>query len=211
MLLLVFAQSGLAEAATVSQGVEEPAVRGFFAETDVGGLVMLGGNVSRDGGAAFAGYSSVQPYVQLGLGYQSTVFEEKGLVSLGVHGGLGANSQNCYAGLSDVGGRQVCRSSDSFTLTFTNFTVAYLFRLVERLYLGPKANAGLVFLDPSPVAPLSSQTAGSAIGISLGIGASLEYATGLKHFSVGLDIVTQSILTSRIWALQFLPRVQYTF
>ncbi len=203
--------SRLALGATLAQGVSAPVARGFFAETDIGGLLTLGGNVSDDGGRQYGGYSNLQPYLQLGIGYGLEVFGGKGLIPVGIHLGLGANAQNCFAGLSGAGRAVACQSSDSFTLTFLSATAGYLFRVAPRLFLGAKGVLGLTLLDPSPVAPLTQPTAGSAWSFNAGAAVSLEYATRLEHFSVGFDLVGQTIFGSTIFVLQMVPRIQYTF
>jgi hypothetical protein len=180
-------------AATPSEGVPLQVRRGFFTETDVGFFWTLGGN---------DGYSNMQGYLQLGVGYQLTVGDGKGLIPIGVHVGIGANAGNCWATGSAVTGN--CTKADNFTNTFIDLTGAYLFQVVERLYIGPKLLVGATLLDPEPVP-------GKTLGINAGIAASLEYATNMDHFSVGLDISYRIVLGPNIHAFAVYPRVQYTF
>lgn len=183
-------------AATPSEGVPLKVRRGFFTETDIGGIVTLGGD---------DGYSNLQVYLQLGLGYQLTINDAKGLIPIGFHVGIGANAANCWAGLTkprEQGG--TCVASDNFTMTFLSVTGGYLHRLVERLYLGGKAIVGYTLLDPEPVGGVRG-------GLNVGVAASLEYATNMDHFSVGVDVSYRIIIGPNINVFAFFPRVQYTF
>ena len=80
-----------------------------------------------------------------------------------------------------------------------------LHQVVERFYLGGKLLGGFTLLDPDPIG------AGSPGGGNFGVALSLEYATNMDHFSVGLDISYRLIIGPNINALMFYPRVQYTF
>jgi hypothetical protein len=184
--------SSSVSAATPSEGVPLQVRRGFFTETDIGLFWTLGGDNA---------YSNLQGYLQLGVGYQLTVGDGSGLVPISVSVGIGANAQNCWAGLTDAG---ACKLSDNFTLIFLNASAGYLFRVVERLYLGPKLLVGYTLLDPSPVTNVTG-------GVSLGLAASLEYATNMDHFSIGLDVTYKLVIGPNINAFAVYPRVQYTF
>ena len=131
--------SSSAFAATPPEGVPLQVRRGFFTETDVGGIFTVGGD---------NGYSNLQTYLQLGLGYQLTINDGKGLIPIGFHVGIGANAQNCWAGLNAAG---ACTQSDNFTMTFLNLSVGYLHQVVERFYVGGKLLGGVTLLDPDPV------------------------------------------------------------
>jgi hypothetical protein len=185
--------SSLSLAATPSEGVPLQVRHGFFTETDVGFFWTLGGN---------DGYSDLQGYLQLGVGYQLTTGEGKGLIPLGLHVGIGANAGNCWSQGSAVDGS--CKNAGNFTTTFVDVTGGYLFQLVERLYLGPKVLVGITLLDPEP-AP------GTTLGFNAGLAASLEYATNMDHFSVGLDVSYRIVFGPNIHAFAVYPRVQYTF
>jgi hypothetical protein len=184
--------SSAALASTPSEGVPLQVRRGFFTETDIGAFWTLGGDNA---------YSNLQTYLQLGVGYQLTVGDGAGLIPIGVHVGIGSNAQNCWAGLTAAG---ACSTSDNFTLTFFSLTAGYLFRLAERLYLGPKIVVGGTLLDPEPVT-------GVTFGVNAGIAASLEYATNMDHFSIGLDVSYRIVIGPNINAFAVYPRVQYTF
>jgi hypothetical protein len=43
------------------------------------------------------------------------------------------------------------------------------------------------------------------------VAGSVEYATNMDHFTIGLDVVYRMILGPNIHTLQFFPRVKYTF
>lgn len=191
-LLIALMLPTAAFAATPSEGVPLKVRRGFFTETDIGGIVNLGGD---------DGYSNLQVYLQLGVGYQLTINDAKGLIPIGFHVGIGANAANCWAGKTNSG---VCAASDNFTMTFLSVTGGYLHRLVERLYLGGKAIVGYTLLDPEPVAGVRG-------GLNVGVAASLEYATNMDHFSVGVDVSYRIIIGPNINVFAFFPRVQYTF
>lgn len=194
LLIVLLAPSALA--ATPSEGVPLQVRRGFFTETDIGGFFTVGGD---------NGYSNFQTYLQLGVGYQLTLNDGENLVPIGFHVGIGANAQNCWAGLKTDG---TCSQSDNFTLTFLTATGGFLHRVVERLYLGGKAMVGYTLLDPAPTYNGTTPVNG---GVNLGVAASLEYATNMDHFSVGIDVGFRYILGPGIMALEFFPRVQYTF
>ncbi len=191
-LLIALTSFTSALAATPSEGVPLQVRRGFFTETDIGGFFTVGGD---------NGYSNLQTYLQLGVGYQLTINEGKGLIPIGLHVGIGANAQNCWAGLLPNG---TCSTSDNFTLTMFSATVAYLHQVVERFYIGGKIIVGGTLLDPEPVP-------GTSFGVNAGVAATFEYATNMDHFSIGLDIAYRLIIGPNINALMFYPRVQYTF
>ena len=192
-LFAVLLVSSSALAATPPEGVPLQVRRGFFTETDVGGIFTVGGE---------DGYSNLQTYLQLGLGYQLTLNEGKGLIPIGLHVGIGANAQNCWVAKTAAG---VCPLSDNFTMTYLNASVGYLHQVVERFYVGGKLLGGVTLLDPDPVGD------GSLVRGNFGVALSIEYATNMDHFSVGLDLSYRLIIGPNINALMFYPRVQYTF
>lgn len=199
-LLIALLVPTTAFAATPSEGVPLKVRRGFFTETDIGAFFTVGGDNA---------YSNLQTYLQLGLGYQLTIGDGKGIVPIGFHVAIGANAQNCFAGLKNDGS---CSESDNFTLTFLSVTGGYLHRVVERLYVGGKAIVGYTLLDPPPVYQ-GTGTARTPVsgGLNVGVAASLEYATNMDHFSVGVDVTWRMVIGPNIMALAFYPRVQYTF
>lgn len=199
IVLLVLLPTVVA-AATPSEGVPLKVRRGFFTETDIGGFLTLGGA---------DGYSNLQVYLQLGVGYDITENLE-----IGLHVGIGANAANCWA--QRVGASQACRNAsgtdatDNFTNTFIDLSFAYLFRVAERLYVAPKIMGGITLLDPAPV----ENGAGNPISFApnVGIAVGVEYATNVDHFTVGLDVVLgRFIIGPNIYTMQFFPRVKYTF
>ena len=195
LLVAVILLPSLAAAATPSEGIALTVRRGFFTETDVGGFMTLGGDND---------YSNLQTYLQLGIGYDVSQ-----TIELGVHFGMGSNAANCFNGLKANGD---CSATDNFTVTFVDFTAAYLFMLAERFYLDPKVAVGYTLLDPAPVVQGTGADATSInAGVNVGVGVGLEYATSMDHFSIGLDVLGRYILGPNILSLQFFPRVKYTF
>jgi hypothetical protein len=189
-----------AKAATPSEGVPLAVRRGLFTETDVGGFMTLGGDNS---------FSNFQVYLQLGLGYQFTLNDGKSLIPLSLQGGLGTNAQNCWSGLTPKGD---CNETDNFTLTFLSVTTGYLHEIAQRFYVGGKLSAGWTLLDPAPVYRVSGSARDPVNGaLNLGLAASLEYATNMDHFSVGLDVSARYVVGPGIVGLAVYPRLQYTF
>lgn len=192
--------SSSAFAATPSQGVPLQVRRGFFTETDVGAFFTVGGD---------NGYSNLQTYLQLGLGYQLTINDGGGIIPIGFHVGIGSNAQNCWAGLK---ADNSCSLSDNFTLTMLNVTGGYLHQVVERLYLGGKLIGGVTLLDPRPIPDAADPTnTGLLVSPNFGVALSAEYATNMDHFSIGLDVAYRLVIGPNINALGFYGRVQYTF
>jgi hypothetical protein len=197
-LISLFSFSSLA--ATPSEGVPLQVRRGFFTETDVGGFLTLGGDNA---------YSNLQVYLQLGLGYQLTINDGKGLIPIGLHGGLGTNAGNCFSGLNGAGN---CIESDNFTLTFISATGGYLHQVLERFYVGGKAIVGWTLLDPPPVfTGTGADRSPVSGGLNLGAALSAEYATNMDHFSIGIDVSVRYVIGPNILGLAFYPRLQYTF
>lgn len=194
-LLLVLAP-GLAVAATPAEGVALKVRRGFFTETDVGGFVTVGGDY---------GNSNLQTYLQLGVGYDISE-----VVEIGLHVGIGANASNCFAGLNPK--NDSCLRTDNFTMTFIDLSGAYLVNLAERLYVAPKVVVGYTLLEPAPVERSDQTPVNSAINAGLGVG--VEYATNMDHFSIGFDVIGRYVVglgSGLNLAVQFFPRVKYTF
>lgn len=198
IVLLVLLPTVVA-AATPSEGVPLKVRRGFFTETDIGGFLTLGGA---------DGYSNLQVYLQLGVGYDITENLE-----IGLHVGIGANAANCWAQRDNRGNcvnASGTGATDNFTNTFIDLSFAYLFRVAERLYVAPKIMGGITLLDPAPV----ENGAGNPISFApnVGIAVGVEYATNVDHFTVGLDVVLgRFIIGPNIFTMQFFPRVKYTF
>ncbi|MBI3183827.1 MAG: adventurous gliding motility protein CglE [Myxococcales bacterium] len=188
-----------ATAATPPEGVALVVRRGFFTETDIGGFMTVGGE---------DGYSNLQTYLQLGIGYDVSQ-----TIELGLHAGIGANAQNCW----DRKEREECVEADNFTVMFIDLTAAYLFRIAERFYVTPKLVGGYTLMQPAPTfnppRPKGSQDPNGAIdrGPNAGVGLGVEYATSMDHFSIGFDVMGRYIVGANITSLQFFPRVKYTF
>lgn len=201
-LTLFLTAPGLALAQTPSEGVALKVRRGFFTETDIGGFMTLGGDNA---------YSNLQTYLQLGVGYDVSE-----TIELGLHVGIGANAANCYSGLKT---NETCIETDNFTMMFLSLTGAYLFALAERFYLTPKLAAGYTLLEPAPVYDPPRGTDGQLAegarpinsGPHAGVGLGIEYATNMDHFSIGVDVLARYVIGPNILALQFFPRVKYTF
>lgn len=199
-LIVVALVGSAAFAAAPAEGVPLQVRRGLFTETDIGGFFTVGGN---------DGYSNLQTYLQLGLGYQLTLNDGAGLVPIGLHVAIGANAQNCFSGRNAKGD---CTETDNFTLTFVSLTGGYLHRVVERFYVGGKAILGWTLLDPAPVynGTGTSRTPVNS-GLNVGAALSVEYATNMDHFSIGLDVAFRTVIGPNIMSLGIYPRVQYTF
>ncbi len=197
--LVVVLLASAAFPAAPAEGVPLQVRRGFFTETDVGGFFTVGGN---------DGYSNLQTYLQLGLGYQLTLNNGAGLVPVGLHVAIGASAQNCFAKGKSADG--TCTETDNFTLTFLSVTGGYLARVVERLYIGGKAILGWTLLDPAPVYTTNPRSPVSS-GLNAGAALSIEYATNMDHFSIGLDVAYRIVVGPMVSTLGIYPRVQYTF
>ena len=181
-----------ASASLPNEGVAYQVKRGFFAETDVGALMSLGG---RDG------YSNTESFVQLGLGVDiGSRFE------VGALFGLGASNVNCFAQGSATSAS--CTGADSFTLGMLDGFVGFLVPLNERLHLTPKLLAGYTSLQPNPLT-LSGKTVYSAPNVGAAFG--IEYATSLPHFSIGAEVALRYVLQVRVPTLALFPRIKYTF
>ena len=174
------------------EGVPLQLRRGFFAETDLGGFVSLGG---------VDDYSNASLYLQLGLGYDLTRHVEL-LASFG----LGTSASDCFTSRDASG---VCATSDSFTLQFFEVTARYLLPLKGRLFLTPEAVAGYTRLDPAPRVSDTGKALRS--GGDLGGGVGVEYATAMDHFSIGADLIFRYVFNARIPTVALFPRVKYTF
>jgi hypothetical protein len=189
---LALALLGAALAAEPNAGAPVEVRRGFYVATDVGGFLTLGGA---------GGYSNLQLYLQLGAGYELELAGGLVLVPVGLQAGVGANARNCWVGLLSSG---ACSGVDTFALGFLEASTGALFRVTERLYLGPRLLLGATLLEPEP-------RPGLRLALGLGVAASLEYGTALEHFSVGVDLTYRLVLGPNISAIAIQPRVQYTF
>jgi hypothetical protein len=190
-------------AATPAEGEPLKVRRGFFTETDVGGFLTLGGDDD---------YSNLQPFLQLGFGYDIRIVESFGL-GIGLHVGIGNSAANCYSGRplnpdGTVNHEGQCPLTENFTVFFIDLTISPIIRLAERFYLVPKLIGGFTYLNPAPV-----EANGEPIDKAANIGGSLgiEYATNMDHFSIGLDVGARYVIGPGIFSLQVYPRVKYTF
>ena len=191
IVLAALCMSGLAAAATPSEGVEQSLHRGFWAETDLGAFFTVGGHDR---------YSNAQTYLQLGVG--DDVGEH---LEVGVQFGLGASNANCFSAGNALNG--TCSQSDNFTMTFVDLSATYLVALSARLYLTPMVLAGYTNLDPAPIATSLASVQAANVGAGVGI----EYATPLDHFSLGVDVTLRYVLSVNIPGVAVFPRVKYTF
>jgi hypothetical protein len=190
----------VASAATPAEGVPLKVRRGFFTETDLfWGFLTLGGQ---------DGYSNLQVYLQLGIGYDITENLE-----IGLHVGIGANAANCWGDTRNAKGDCLSNNtnvSDNFTVTFIDLSFAYLFRVAERVYVAPKIIGGWTLLDPPPALAANGNGINNAPNIGLAVG--VEYATNMDHFTIGFDwVIGRFIIGPNIYSMQFFPRIKYTF
>jgi hypothetical protein len=190
-LLALFALPRSAHAYLPNEGLAFEAHKGFFAETDVGTMLSVGG---RDG------YSNAELYMQLGIGVDLGTHLEAGALL-----GLGTSSVNCFAQGSAVSG--TCTAADSFTIATVDGFLTYLVPLKRRLFLTPKLLAGYANLNPSPVSQAHPIYAAANVGAGVGI----EYAASLEHFSVGADVLFRYALGADVSTIALLARVKYTF
>jgi hypothetical protein len=194
LLSIAFFLAVTSALAAPPEGVELKVRRGFFTETDIGVFMTVGGD---------DGYSNIQTYLQLGLGYDIL-----DALELGIHVGIGFNAANCFSGPGEGGA--LCELGDNFALTFLNGTLGYRFHIAPRFYIEPKIVGGYTLMEPAPV----KDDAGAPIrsGPNAGAGLGIEYATHMDHFSIGFDVTWRMIMAGPgIQSLQFFPRVKYTF
>lgn len=221
LALAVAALPAVAGAATPTVGVEQKLRRGFFAETDLGTYFDTAKGTT----------SSAQAYLQLGVGYDIT---DK--FSAAVQFGLGASSGVCLqdvandgtCGVVDSGGNivrtvdpQTGQSTsqvlpDNFSNSFYQLHLSYRFGLAERLALVPGVVVGYQKLDPGPAYksdcdPSSGADCLVSGGFMLGGDVSLEYATHMDHFFVGLDVEPRYVVGPNLLSFAIFPRVKYTF
>lgn len=187
--------SATAVAATPAEGVELTVRRGFFTETAIGTFFTLGGDQA---------YSNAQTYLQLGLGYDLNQ-----RIELALNFGIGASAADCFAGHKNNDPNQACLQADNFTVAFIDASVAYLWQVVDRLYILPKLSAGYANLDPAPVVGTLGGLISDAFSVGGGLG--VEYDTYMDHFSIGLDVAFHYVIGPNIPAISIYPRVKYTF
>jgi len=216
LAIATFALPALASAATPQVGVEQQLRRGFFVETDLGTYFDVGGGT----------VSNAQAYMQLGIGYDIT---ERFTLSLQF--GLGASSGVCLAqvandgtcGITDGQGNittfpdaqgvpQKEVLPDNFSNTFYQLNLSYRQPLAERLGVVLGVVAGYQNLDPAPLFTNNDPNAAPISGgIMFGGDISLEYATNMDHFFVGIDAVPRFVIGPNLLSVAIFPRVKYTF
>lgn len=189
--------------AALQTGAVDPAPRrGTWVETSLGVFTAMGGSRT---------LSAAQPYLGLTLGRH---LGERASVFASL--GLGAASASCY----QLDAKGACRGSDSFGATFVEGGGAYGFPIAPRTLLSLKLVGGLTDLSPGPVQDDGS-VPGHLRGFHLGSGASLDYATRLDHFAVGVDALLRYTIarytaaggsrTLGIPSLAVMPRIRYVF
>ena len=127
-------------------------------------------------------------------------------LELGAHFALGSSADTCFGTVNAAG---FCDQSENFTLSFLGLTAAWRFDLAPRLSLAPKLVGGWTLLDPAPALDASGEPVTGRAHV--GGGASLEYATSMDHFSVGVDMLVRFVVGPNIPAVSIFPRVKYTF
>jgi len=184
-------------------GVDERPRRGTFAEVTLGVFTTMGGSRFMSNG---------QPYLGLMVGREvgeaASIFGALG---------IGASSASCF----DLGSTGNCKAADSFGATYLEVGASYGAQLGSRVLLSGKIVAGLTNLSPAPVtdSPTSNVVSDNLFGFHGGVGLSLDYATRLDHFLVGLDALARYTLAQRpggggsanVASLSVMPRLRYVF
>lgn len=189
--------------AALQTGSVDPAPRrGTYVETSLGVFTAMGGSRA---------FSAAQPYLGLTLGRQ---LGERAALFASL--GIGAASASCFE--ADAAGG--CLGSDSFGATFVEGGTSYGFTVAPRALLSLKLLGGLTDLSPGPVQS-SGSVPGHLRGYHFGGGASLDYATHLDHFAVGVDALFRYTLaryseagssrTLGLPTLAVMPRIRYVF
>lgn len=209
--LALAALPAVAGAATPQVGVEQKIRRGFFAETDLGTYFDTAKGTT----------SNAQAYLQLGIGYDVT---EK--FSLAFQFGLGASSGVCLQDVAidgtcgvvdpdtqtinvdENGQKQVL--PDNFSNSFYQLNFSYRVTLMERLALVPGVVVGYQKLDPPPLYASNGTDLVSG-GFMVGGDVSLEYATHMDHFFIGVDVEPRYVIGPNLLSFAIFPRVKYTF
>ncbi len=184
-----------------ANGVDPEPRHGAFAEAGLGVFTTLGGS---------AGLSNAQTYLSMVVG--GTVGDHAAIFG-GL--GIGSVSSNCYAKVTGVG---TCTAADSFESAYLELGGSFGGEVAHRLQLSGKIVAGLTQLAPGPLLDVSTNTVpGSALGIHVGLGVTLDYATHLDHFTVGLELMGRYTLAyisqsgPSLLSIAILPRVRYVF
>ena len=191
---LLFA--GFAAAAQPATGVDEPPRRGTWVETSLGVFTAMGGRPT---------FSSPQPYLGLTVGRD---LGEKAAVFASL--ALSAASASCYQLNSSGDG---CLGADSFGALFAEGGASYGFPMAVRTLLSLKMVGGFTDFSPAPV-QTSGAVRNNAPGFHLGLGGSIEYATHLDHFAVGIDALYRYTFARyglTIPSLAVMPRIRYVF
>jgi hypothetical protein len=185
-----------------TQGVEQKPRHGTFAEAALGIFSTLGGSRA---------FSSAQPYLGMSAG------REMGrTAALFVSLGIGASSNSCYQRSAGDAG---CAGADSFGATFVELGASYGVPLASRALVSGKLVGGLTLFSPGPFTRKDGAVPEASFAPHAGAGLSVDYATRLDHFAVGLDALARYSFVSRpdgsaragIASLALMPRIRYVF
>lgn len=199
---LFAALPALALAATPPTGVPLQVRRGLFAEADTGTFFTVGG---------LNGVSNAQPFLGFGLGYD--VMDR---FTLALHLDVGSSSGNCFTPAQDastgecVDPSQVLPLSANFAVFGVSLQGRYSWELAERFTAGPKLVLGAATLTPNPIAGGASDGSDGFHAL-VGLGAGVQYATNLDHFTIGLDVEYRTVVGPNVGGIAIYPRIEYTF
>ena len=212
--LLALTVPAVAFAAEPQVGVEQKLRRGLYTETDLGAYFDFASVASYDGTSVLTS-SNAQAYLQLSLGYDIT-----DSFSVALQFGLGASSGVCLATVAADGtcngqvsatGKGAADSAlpDNFSNSFYQLALSYRISLIDRVAFVPGIELGYQQLSPPPF--LDDNGNGKGGGFMVGADLSIEYATHMDHFFVGLDVEPRFLIGPNLTSIAIFPRVKYTF
>lgn len=190
--------SGSTDLSTIqANGSPDPIRTGFFAETELGGFLTIGGQ----------NYSNTEAFLGLGVGYDIIPN-----LSVGIQFQLAPSVQDCYA--VDAHGASTCPPGGTAPATFTLMSVqgkvSYRIPIADRLFIPLRGFAGVTLLSPNPQ-PTSPTDNGSQIEPCFGGATGIEWATPFDHFTLGAEVSGVFVLQINALALAIYPTVKYTF
>lgn len=169
--------------------------RGFYTAADLGVGMTFGG---------VRGYSNVQPYVAVRLGFDigNYVSLEAAFASVYASGNALSNNDAPAAGGQEV---------QNYGMFMMGADVVGAFRATERFEIQPKLGGGMCRIDPQPTSPSDLNATVNAMNPYVGGGVDFKYLTLLTDFSAGLSTTFYYVLGPNIPALGLGFAVRYTF